>query len=565
MKSLLEKTLMIALFIGMIAILVSYLKALYYTDCTVRNTLKMSDLPGSCDPEWSADAKICPNCFRPNFDFPRTPPEPEALPWDGIDFTQKANAEEFLFALLNYSLDGFDDHNRTRWDVFNNSVRRWYHAPWLHPHDHNGHGDTILREPFPAPKGFAVRTGREHLLGLTEELTSSPHLLGKRQTDSRTNWAVSFYNATAAHTLWNVWGDGATSPQIDVAFTQFAPGSVFAKPLYTTATPTEVPLLVGAPTALANVSTRPFEVWRRKPSQVRLLQYDVAVKIDPEVFSKYTGLSDTFTWVYGTFIYDGRNSNESDPWKKLQPIGLSWGSDPELEDCSNDTPKQSIVLLNVTDLGIEVGDTTAKDYGRAAKKPCNEAEFGREGRMNGPVDNPISSCHSCHAAAQYRRNNLSSKDNTYRWPWPKSWKKCDDSKSDCSNAVEEFWQRDRCLFLNRNPHRALGDNIRDQPKDCFINSDSYVSTDTSLQVSFGLTNFCKYLMHQISSTEDTYALAQKALACDEAFDEFMASPSATHTFSASNDQFDFDAFRKKAGTIGRRIPPTPAGKGGATF
>lgn len=455
--------------------------------CTTFQTLPLSELPGSCDPEWSKDRLACPECFRPNFGYPRTLPAPERLPWEGTNF--EIEPEKFLQEVLAYALEGFEGENLSRWDVYRNPVRRWYHAPWMHPHDHDGSGMVFDKVPVGYNPGTygPVRTGREYLLGLTEELQSLPHFLGANQPEERTNWAVSFYNPRAAHTLWQVWEDGTKGPNI-MGHAEFAPGSVFAKPLYTTATAEEVPFLSGAPTVEANVSQIKFEVWDRKPSTLRLIQFDVAVKFDRETFEAYTGLTNTLTWVYGTFVYDGRDADLSndDPWARLRPVGLTWGNDPDLEDCSGKTPGESILLMKegVEDLGIDIHPA------RAIAKPCNQQAFGREGRLNGPVDNPISSCISCHGAAQYRRGTQpigteQQEKINVRNPWPEQW----------SNQLtnEEFWKRDMCLFLNRSNNFPLGDEAGGN---CFKNAEQYLATDSSLQLAFGLTRYCMFVTQQ---------------------------------------------------------------------
>lgn len=532
--------------------------------CSTYQNLGMAELPGSCDPEWSRDIDQCPDCFRPNFDFPRTLPPEESLPWTGIDFTTMSGAKAFLNAVLEYSLEGFDGDNLSKWNVFENKVRTWYHAPWLHPHDHDGSGKRIEETPDlrPGKKDYGpVRTGREYLLGLTEELQSGPHMLGINQKVEKTNWAVSFYNSRAAYSLWKVWNDGKTSPTIHLDATSFAAGSVFAKPLYTTVTAEEAPFLTGAPTARANVSTNRFEVWNREPTEVRLIQFDLAVKLDEETFKSLTGLENTYTWVYGTFVYDGRSNDQMDPWKRLRPVGLSWGSDPDVADCTNDTVAQSIVLLNANDLDIEIGDTAKRDWGRAQKKPCHESSFGREGRMNGPVDNPISSCHSCHSAAQYRKiAHKDTKTLKNRVPWPDPWPLCI-GESCTQTAHEAFWSRDKCLFTNRSALTPLGDIDTTQPENCGISSELYVSTDTALQVSFGLLNFCRFLTEKKLTVQSAPTILSMALSCDQSLryePQIMAFDIAPDTeFLLQQLQATFDR-------IHARLPSTLVGKGGPT-
>lgn len=450
--------------------------------CTEPNDLAFELLPGSCDPEWDGDPAKCLECFRPRFDFPKVMPAEELVPWRGIDFTE--DSELFLQAALQYALEGFEGQNRGRWDVYQNPVRRWYHAPWMHPHDVDGSGQKLLDDPNDTD--VRIRTGREYMLGLTEELTSFPYFLGPNQPQPRTNWAVSFFNESAAFGFFQVWNDGSDAPRLS-KHVDFPPGSVFVKPLYTTATEAEVPFLEGAPTAIANVNVKPFEVWNRTPTQVRLVQFDIAIKIDAGFFSSVTGLNNTFTWVYMTYVYNGLNSHgrNDDPWDRLVPVGISWGNDPTITDCGGGKLTESKVFLNVTDLDID------PNLGRADNKPCHQEHFGRQGRLNGPVDGVTSSCISCHGAAQFRRdkdlaNPAVLTSELFRAPWPGPWK-------DGTITDEQFWSRDRCLFLNRSASQPLGDPDDREPYDCFVNDDKYMVTDTSLQMAFGLSRYCKYV------------------------------------------------------------------------
>jgi hypothetical protein len=105
---------------------------------------------------------------------------------------------------------------------------------------------------------------------------------------------------------------------------------------------------------------------------LRLLQVDVAIR-DPR--------ASTTGWVFGTFIYDGRVAG-NDPYKKLRPVGVMWGNDPSLgpnEYQHGARPKQT--RLNPATRGIM-------------------QHYGWLGRLDGPVDNPKSSCLSCHSTAQ---------------------------------------------------------------------------------------------------------------------------------------------------------------------
>jgi hypothetical protein len=85
-------------------------------------------------------------------------------------------------------------------------------------------------------------------------------------------------------------------------------------------------------------------------------------------------------WVYGTFVYDG-NIVADTFWDKLVPLGLQWGADPwtfpAVPRAESKPLRQTVLNPGVTLFEHE----------------------GCEGRLAGPVDNPMSSCVSCHASA----------------------------------------------------------------------------------------------------------------------------------------------------------------------
>lgn len=171
----------------------------------------------------------------------------------------------------------------------------------------------------------------------------------------------------------------------------------------------------------------------RADATLRLLQLDIAVR-DPD--ATQTG------WVFGTFIYDGRIAG-ADPWAKLRPVGLTWGNDPGLADGSSGAPTESIVL---SDFGL----------GRA---------FGREGRMNGPVDNPRSSCTSCHMSAKFP------------------------SSAGLTPPGNAPWAQVRCWFRNLPPNQAFERAPTNTVQcDTLSTTRPEVSLDYSLQMTVGLRN-----------------------------------------------------------------------------
>lgn len=280
--------------------------------------------------------------FKGRFDYPVNTSEP-APPFLSIDFTQ--DWQGYIKAVLNYSLEG---NIAVDFNVANNNTRAWYHALWMHPGD----------------------SGREFLHGLTKERPTDPNQLANGLTKSFDTWAIGFYNALGAETFARVWADRCAPAVNDV---YFPIGTTSFKLLFTTATASDLPYLAGAPEWKADIGPNGDRI-----RTVRLYQVDVAVR-DPR--SLQTG------WVFGTFVYQGAEAGD-DPWKKLVPVGLSWGND---RFALPGTPLQQNVLNP---------DLSGKIYGWNGRR-----ELGWGGRLNGPADNQISSCVSCHGSAQYPRSD----------------------------------------------------------------------------------------------------------------------------------------------------------------
>jgi hypothetical protein len=282
--------------------------------------------------------------FQLSKDYPAAPAPADPKPWKAFDF--KTQPEQYVRAVLAYCREG---NEAVDWAGQNNAVRKWYHAPGL-------------------VKG---NNGREFIHGLTRELTSQPKVLAPTQTQAWTNWAVGLYNPVAARTLGQVWqGPAAPNPE----GVKFDDGAVGVKLLFTTAPTDQVPFLANSKEWQANVSLPGTN--DRSPRAVRLLQVDVAVRDDRA--------DATTGWVFGTFMYQS-DAGGATPFDHLVPVGLMWGNDPDL------TPAKAAAGAKPKESWINP----------ASKSP----HVGWLGRLNGPVDNPISSCLSCHARAGNPQTN----------------------------------------------------------------------------------------------------------------------------------------------------------------
>jgi hypothetical protein len=201
--------------------------------------------------------------------------------------------------------------------------------------------------------------GRETRNGLTKERRIKPEELHPQQVDRFNNYAVSVYNGIGGYEIGKFWNN---QPQLVKQGVAFPEGTMVIKFLFTEATEDDVPYLKGAPSIVrqrTNGTTAPLS----------LLQVDVAVR-DKRADSA-TG------WVFGTFIFNGDRTPEQG---RLVPIGLMYGN-----RMSDGTDQASESIYNPQ---------------AATELPQGYNAFrGEGGRLNGPVDDPSSSCLSCHSTA----------------------------------------------------------------------------------------------------------------------------------------------------------------------
>ena len=277
--------------------------------------------------------------FQIHYDFPDTPPDNTKLPWLAVD--PMADPAGYMDSVLAYAIK-VNARPDIDWRIEDNKEERWCDAPWFF----------MLREP---------------LHGMTSERWSRPKELHELQADWERNFAVGIYNDVACYGFGQIWGDPAFPKTKDFAF---AEGAMSVKMLFTSATPSRVPYLTGSKewTVAAEDDGRTITM--------RLLQMDMSVKDKRSPNG----------WFFGTFMYDASQPGD-DPYARLVPVGLIWGSDPGL-----------------TASGYLNGTSSAKE---SWVNPAVAARFyalprhnlGLFGRTNGPVDNPKSACITCHQRA----------------------------------------------------------------------------------------------------------------------------------------------------------------------
>lgn len=303
-------------------------------------TTPFCDAAVALPPGWTG------HVFKLAQDFPTALPAADAQPW--LAFDPKTQPGEYMKSVLDYFYEGnIRDSVEDSFDPALNTKRKWYNAPWQ-------------------DYGF---NGREPAHGLTRERVNMPGELDPKQTKMWNNYAVGFYNAAGAYAIGQVWADHGKP---DTTKGIMPEGTVGAKLLFTTATPDEVPYLAGSPTwktyIYTQVNARRPDAKLRGEVAVRLLQIDIAVKDKRSP----TG------WFFGTYVYGGGpapGTTSGSGWTNVSPVGLMWGNDPGYSG---------------------TGPLKESWINPAVKMP----HLGYQGRLNGPVDNPISSCLSCHSTAQ---------------------------------------------------------------------------------------------------------------------------------------------------------------------
>jgi hypothetical protein len=203
--------------------------------------------------------------FKLRQDYPATKPAVGSKPWKAFDF--KTQSIQYLKSVLAYCIEGNVDVD---FQLEKNTIRNWYHAPWLH----------------------TTNNGREFVHGLTGERSSKPRELDPNQNNTFANWAVGMYNAPGGFVIGQVWKD-PNSPNPAKAI--FPDSAVSCKLLFTTAPVSQVPYLQNSLEWQADVSTSSGGA--RSVQTVRLLQVDVA--------ARESRANATTGWVFGTFVYDG--------------------------------------------------------------------------------------------------------------------------------------------------------------------------------------------------------------------------------------------------------------------
>lgn len=288
-------------------------------------------------------------------DLHKLPPFFTKLPRT-ISNTDFAGWHDYMMAVRDYCFEG---NLEIDWRVQENKVRKWYHMPWQH------YGDT----------------GRESIHGLTKEAPVEPGQFAATQgrptpTENYQAYAIGFFNDFGGYTIGQVWKDHS-APSAGKAFLE---GTVIAKLLFVDVPSEQVPSLAN-PVQWMGYIQKTYQQHARSVRPLNLIQMDVAIK-DRRA---------PHLWLFGTFQYNGQLGNKVG-WQNLVPVGIMWGNDPTITDSTytNPTPTETKINPNLKESAINPNP-----------KELPPTHLGWNGRLNGPVDNPRSSCLSCHMTAEF--------------------------------------------------------------------------------------------------------------------------------------------------------------------
>ncbi|HVI08376.1 MAG TPA: hypothetical protein VND65_08790 [Candidatus Binatia bacterium] len=288
---------------------------------------------------------------------------------------------------------------------------RWFNIPWMAYDPTAGreylHGTTNERTAHvselvqgsnrvpggPGAEAFVVRPGASHSM---MPVVANPQFRGTNalaftevncgtqyQNYGFETWAVGYYNEWGGYSIGQAIphvGKQSGVPQIVEYMGNHMPdglpfegGTVVMKVLTTNAPADCVPMLKGSTEWHVNRHKLGKDGYdcEREVQTNRILQLDVAV-VDHRSPTR---------WVYATFAYDGELPGKT-LWDRLMPLGVQWGADPW---SFPGIPRHDSLPLQQTVINPASNGLVQ--------------HYGCEGRLAGPVDNPQSSCLSCHGSA----------------------------------------------------------------------------------------------------------------------------------------------------------------------
>ncbi len=323
-----------------------------------------------------ADTKGLPK-FKLNAEFSKMQTRESDRPWMGMDISTPQGAYAFAVAVQKYAYEGMfhagDKNPDMNLIAQKNKERDWCHMPWLN---------------------VGVKR-REWVHGLTKErdLYPSPTMPLFAKATRGSDWGVAYFNSHACKTLGRVFGDESSAkiiPDFSSQNVQFEDGAMTVKFLFTTA---NFPEIKDAFKWTANVSPAGDDVTRTLRT-VRHIQMDIAVRD-----SSLKGVSkDLQDWVMVTYYFDPSFDLDADyqmmiggksplrtvknlpaAFRKMRPAGIATGFEAPIKAPPEHAQHAEFVGPSIIFKGASTNSPS--------------------GRLNGPADNPKSSCLGCHGTA----------------------------------------------------------------------------------------------------------------------------------------------------------------------
>lgn len=281
-------------------------------------------------------------------------------PWQGMDLTDEKERIRFVLLMQKYFYEGMATQDLKNPDMNfiakNNKTRFWCHMPWMQ----------------------VGISGREAVHGLTKELDLRPSKDIYPLATPGSDWGVAYFNAPGCRTLKKVFGSISKPNQVpDFSNVNFEQGTVIVKILFTTA---NFPQIENAFKWHANASEPGSP--ERSIKVVRHIQMDMTIK-DSSLKGANALLGHN---LMTAFYYDPTYNYEAE----IQPV---------IGDANilNEIPNLPSALKQMRPMGLQVG-YSGPDTGDTIVFPGAKTN-GSKGRLNGPADNPKTSCLGCHGPA----------------------------------------------------------------------------------------------------------------------------------------------------------------------
>lgn len=341
--------------------------------------------------------------FTGRFDFENAQKEHDKsdFPWrnKGFDIKTPEGAIKLALLMQKYAYEGMYEYNPKNFDdhfnAHKNEKRYWCNTPWLN----------------------VTTKGRDLIHGLTKEFPiAKSDVYPNIAKEGATSWGAAFFNATACKSYFNIFGTPSNSmqePHWDASI--YDDGFVSSKMLFSTASLDDFPLL-----KQSNRKKRPYK-WNahvsknlfhkhRSIEEVYHVQMDISFK-DKNIIGTNEELE---YWGMITYYYDPTYKGPLEEYKKI--IGTQFESVSDLKNLPyglrNMRPAGIQFGLNEGESIIFPGSENNHAYAKPVLDENGEPLMKRgrpvierisypldKTRLNGPADNSLSSCLSCHATA----------------------------------------------------------------------------------------------------------------------------------------------------------------------